>query len=126
MTRIAFTPPPASTPTRTPAGHTEAALTHGTKAQSSCRDQFDASTSVLVTKCASEATPLPRRMKGPHTIPQAYERLNRPQMRADRRSDWADALPPVWVLLISAGACLFALLVADTIYTAFIDWMVTR
>lgn len=42
------------------------------------------------------------------------------------RGDWANAMPPVWFLCVVAGACLFALLAADAIYSAFFDWMVTR
>lgn len=56
-----------------------------------------------------------------HTIPQAFERLNAPQMRRDRIDG---ALPPVWLMLIAAGTCLFTLFLADAMYSAFFEWMV--
>ncbi|WP_299945280.1 hypothetical protein [uncultured Ruegeria sp.] len=105
MTRIAFTPSPAPTPPRhaeTPAGPTKADLPHGTKAKSSCRGDFRGQSY------------------------RSFERLNRPQMRKDQRSDWANALPPVWFLFVAGGAILFALLAVNAINSAFFDWMVTR
>lgn len=54
-----------------------------------------------------------------HTIPQAFERLNAPQIRRD-------ALPPVWLMIVSALTCLFTLLVADALYSKFFEWMVLQ
>jgi hypothetical protein len=47
--------------------------------------------------------------------------MNAPQMRRDRIDG---ALPPVWLMVIAAGTCVFTLLVADTLYREFFEWMV--
>jgi hypothetical protein len=47
--------------------------------------------------------------------------MNAPQMRRDRIDG---ALPPVWLMLIAAGTCLFTLLLADAMYREFFEWMV--
>ncbi|WP_171232201.1 hypothetical protein [Ruegeria sp. HKCCA4812] len=80
----------------------------------------------VVNQClgsASEGAPYsPHRAGHPlHTIPQAFERMNAPQIRRDR---FAGALPPVWLMLIAAGTCVFTLLVADAMYREFFEWMV--
>jgi len=68
---------------------------------------------------ASEATPRPRRVEGPHTIPQSFERMNAPQMLRDR----FNAFPPLWLLVVSALTCVFTLLAADTLYTMLFEWL---
>jgi len=113
-----------------PAGRTKAALAHGTKA-SSCRDSYD--TPPSVTECcsdsnecrarASEATPRPQVVEGHHTIPQAFERLNAPQMRRDRLSSLDRALPPKWLMVVSAATMLLTLLIVSVVYPAFFAWM---
>ena len=116
MTRISPTLYPA------PAGHTKAAPTHGTKARS-CREKFGALTSVKGNQCApTEGVPTPPLPLGhpQHTIPQAFERLNAPQMRRDRMDS---ALPPVWLMLISAATCVLTMLLADTLYGKFFLWI---
>lgn len=85
------------------------------------RGKFGALTSVKGNQCAPEATPQPRRVEGPqHTIPQAFERLNAPQMRRDRMDS---ALPPVWLMLIAAATCILTMLLADTLYGKFFLWI---
>lgn len=122
MTRISpsLYPAPNSPRAQLPAGEPTAILTHGTSAVS-CRDEFDAVTSVKGNECASEAvSPQPQEVKALPSIQQAFERLNAPQMRNDR---WDQALPPVWLMLLAAVVCVTTLLVADVMYSAFFQWM---
>lgn len=97
-------------------------MTHIASSLNATHGEFGASKSV---RCApTEGVPLPPLRVGrpQHTIPQAFERMNAPQMRRDRMDG---ALPPVWLMLIAAGTCLFTLLLADVMYSAFFDWMVS-
>lgn len=106
-----------------PAGHTAKATTPS-KNGLTCREEFGALTSVKGKQCApTEGAPYPPLRVGhpQHTIPQAFERMNAPQMRRDRMDG---ALPPVWLMLIAAGTCLFTLFLADAMYSAFFEWMV--
>ena len=107
----------------TPAGVTAKATTQ-TPNGPTCREEFDARTSVKCNEYAStESGPFSSSSHGgrslTHTIPQAFERMNAPQIRSDNYG----ALPPLWLMVLAAFVCLFTLLVADTLYSAFFFWM---
>lgn len=122
MTRLSpslYPAPSSPDGAHTPAGLTAKATTQSTNGPT-CRDQFDAVTSVNGNEFASSSAPrTPPVGERSKSIQQAFERLNAPQMREDAYG----ALPPRWLMLLAAFVCLFTLLAADVLYSAFFQWM---
>lgn len=73
------------------------------------RSENGAVISVVGYQCAPEATPRPRGVKVPHTIPQEFERINEDQMHDDAWREWT----PLQLILAWAALCLLTLLVAS-------------
>lgn len=98
-------------------------MTYISSSLNATHGEFGALTSVKGNKCAPDEGAFLSSSQGghpQHTIPQAFERLNEPQMRRDRMDS---ALPPVWLMLISAATCILTMLLADTLYREFFEWI---